>query len=124
MVELGWDDVHGWAGMGGTQIGTTRFSLSPLPIMYLVSLTNSYILSWALCSSDKNLLTLPQMSLELLVKAVRISMLTVGNLLPGNCKHGIMISTCRSALKPNCFRWPTTSNSHKYHIKHFQLTYN
>jgi len=24
VVELEWDDVHGWAGMGGTRIGTTR----------------------------------------------------------------------------------------------------
>jgi len=24
VMELGWDYVHGWAGMGGTRLGTTR----------------------------------------------------------------------------------------------------
>ena len=28
VVELEWDDVHGWAGLGGTKLGTTRLVLS------------------------------------------------------------------------------------------------
>jgi len=35
VVELGWDDVHGWAGMGGTQIGTTRLVLFVTVTYYL-----------------------------------------------------------------------------------------
>ena len=72
-------------------------------LAYLASLLESYRPARELRSSNKNLLTVPQLSLALSAKAFCVSALTVWNSLPDACTEAELVSTFRSRLKTELF---------------------
>ena len=70
---------------------------------YLASLLESYRPARELRSSNKNLLTVPHLSLALSTKAFCVSAPTVWNSLSDACREAELVSTFRSRLKTELF---------------------
>ena len=70
---------------------------------YLASLLESYRPARELRSSNKNLLTVPHLSLALSAKAFCVSAPTVWNSLSDACREAELVSTFRSKLKTELF---------------------
>ena len=70
---------------------------------YLASLLESYRPARELRSSNKNLLTVPHLSLALSAKAFCVSAPTVWNSLSDACREAELVSTFRSRLKTELF---------------------
>ena len=70
---------------------------------YLVSLLESYRPARELRFSNKNLLTVPHLSLGLSAKAFCVSAPTVWNSLSDACREAELVSTFRSRLKTELF---------------------
>jgi len=70
---------------------------------YLASLLESYRPARELRSSNKNLLTVPHLSLALSATAFCVSAPTVWNSLSDACREAELVSTFRSRLKTELF---------------------